>query len=482
MRKFLLNFMKMKEFLVKILKHHGLFLINLVFVALLRFYRLPEMASFDFDQEYASNFAWSVLREFPIQMIGQGLSVQGLFMGPIYFYYLVPFFALFNLHPLGGAVGSVVLGLGIVIAYYFFANEMFGKPAGLIAAFLRGILFSELETDWSMVPAYSSELLVLVTWYCFYQYWRQNTKYLPLLGLVFGLYTSFHPILFPFYLVFLALMVIRRIWPNLRTSILSLGAFLIPLAPLVLFEYFHKFLEVKVLMELFLNPKPDSTTSVWFLMRRNINILLTGLPSLFGLRTSLPHLLSVIILGAVSTFVLKGSHISQKFFHLFALFVTLLIFVLYYSFLPVHVPDYYFMAPITIFFFYLAGVFGCLIKNLVGRTLVFLFLGYLLLVNIRLLSQKWSSPSLATLAHKDKIVKTIIERQPKNREFFVSYIHSPGWNFGFPYLFKLYGRLPKDRVVDNYTYTIVVPKGLIPEEIDIVSGNIGLILPDNQKD
>ena len=84
------------EIITKIFKNNFLLFLILIMAVILRFYRLSEMASLDFDQEYASNFAYRVLREFPIQMIGQGLSVQGLFMGPWYFYFLVPLRAAFS--------------------------------------------------------------------------------------------------------------------------------------------------------------------------------------------------------------------------------------------------------------------------------------------------------------------------------------------------------------------------------------------------
>src|SRR3989344_7542643 len=122
---------------MKIQKRHYILLIIVLIAAFLRFYRLPEMANFDYDQEYASGFAYTVLKEYPIKLIGQGLSVEGLFMGPIYFYYLVPFFSLFNLHPIGGFVGSVFLGLFTIIIYYIVANKLFGFPAGIIAALFK---------------------------------------------------------------------------------------------------------------------------------------------------------------------------------------------------------------------------------------------------------------------------------------------------------------------------------------------------------
>ncbi len=143
-------------------------LIILLIAAFLRFYRLPEMANFDFYQQYASNFAYAVLKEYPIQLIGQGLSVQGLFMGPLYFYYLVPFYALTNLHPIGGYIGSSILGLTIPIVYFIVGRKIFSVEAGLIAAIFSSLTSSSLERDWSMVPAFSSELMVILTMFCLY--------------------------------------------------------------------------------------------------------------------------------------------------------------------------------------------------------------------------------------------------------------------------------------------------------------------------
>jgi 4-amino-4-deoxy-L-arabinose transferase-like glycosyltransferase len=453
-------------------------LLILIIAAALRFYRLPEMAYFDFDQSYAANFAYDVLREFPIRMIGQGLSIEGLFMGPLYFYYLVPFYALFNLHPLGGAVGSVFLGLGIITAYYFFGYKLFGKPAGLIAAFLGAVLFREIESDWSVTPAFSSKLLILVTWYCFYQYWQGKTKYLPLLGLVFGLYTSFHPVLFPFYLVFLILFLIKRKLPNLKILFLSIIAFIAPITPLILFEFFHNFLEVRRLFELIMGPKSPSTVlSITKLLKYTL-LVLSEPQNALGINLYPPVLLSGLLLLIMVIFTLRRVSFWKESFHLLMLLITLLVFILYYFFLPVHLPEYYFMAPIILLFFYFSGLLGFWTTRPLGRIGVLVFLAFIALINIRTLDQsKWSNPNLITLVHKDTIVKAIIKEQPKEEKFFVSYLNLPGWNFGFSYFFKLYDYKPEDKGVENAIYTIVIPKALSIDSIDISSGNVGLILP-----
>ena len=471
----------MKKRLQKGVKEHWLFLLILALGIFLRFYRLPEMASFDFDQEYASNFAYSVVREFPIRMIGQGLSLQGLFMGPWYFYFLVPFYIIYGLHPLGGAIGSVFLGLITIFAYYFFGSKLFGKPAGLIAAFFQAILFRNLVNDWSITPAFSSGLIVIITWYLFYKYWQGETKYLPVLGFVFGLFSSFHPILFPFYLVFLTMFAIKRIFPGFKIFWLTIIAFILPLFPLIAFEYFRQFTELKILMGMFTSSDLLFNGSSLLSKFADFSlVILTGPQQILGLEFVPGYLLSIIIIALFSLFTFKKIHVWKEGFHLWVLAITIPAFIFCYSFFPAQVISYYLSAPIVLLVFCFAGILGYFITNKRSRFLVAVFLIFLAFINFRkLFFERWHNPSLITLKHKDKIVKAILRKQPKEEAFFVSYISSPGWNFGFDYLFKIYGRVFADKAVNEYIYTIVIPKELSPDSINFSSGNIGLILPKN---
>lgn len=449
----------------------------LLLAAFLRFYRLPEMVNFDFDQEYAANFAFSVLKIYPIQLIGQGLSVQGLFMGPLYFYYLVPFFALTNLYPIGGYIGSVILGLITVTVYYFIGKRLFGTSAGLTAAFFRSILFSNINADWAMVPTYSSELLVLITWLLFFYYWQGNAKILPILTLCFGFYTSFHPILFPLCIVFLIIVLIRRKFPTIKTTILSILSFLIPLTPLIIFEYFHNFLEVKRLLEIITNhtqQSSDLSHSLPYLL----NLVISGPRGILGLE-SIPLVNFIILFYAVAGYAIyKKIKINRDWFHFVTLLVTFVIFIIYYIFFPTHVPEYYLNTIPIIFTLYFAAGLGLLIHKNYLRILPIFILLLITFTNFQKLTEKWNNPSLVTLAHKDQIVQEIVYREKNSRDFYVSYINEPGWNFGFNYLFKYYGRIPQTEKAKPPIYTVVIPKYLSIDSINISSGNIGLILPD----
>lgn len=449
----------------------------LLLAAFLRFYRLPEMAPFDFDQEYAVNFAYNVLRVYPIQLIGQGLSVEGLFMGPWYFYCLVPFFAFSNLHPIGGFVGSIMFSLFIIFVYFWVGKSLFGVKAGLIAAFIRSILFTEIGNDLSMAPAFSSELLVLITWFLFYKYWQGKTKYFPILFFVFGLYTSIHPILFPFYLVFFILLLIKRKLPDIKTLILSLFAFLIPIIPLIIFEYFHNFLEVKRLFSVFSSSASESEFYPNFIKYFLYNI---GEPQrILGFNFIPKDIFALLFFSIIFFLIIKKVGFWKESFHKIVLAITYAVFLIYYTLFPTHVPEYYFQALTTLCILYISANLALLTKKPYYLIILIFILGNIAYYNFSLLINKWNNPSLTNFYQKEFIVKEIIKRVPENQEFYVSYIKLPGWNFGFDYLFKYYGRVPQTREAKPPVFTIVIPKFLSEQSINISVGNVGLILPNN---
>lgn len=449
----------------------------LLFAALVRFYRLPEIAPFDFDQEYAANFAYNVLHVYPIQLIGQEMSIQGLFMGPWYFYYLVPFFAITGLHPIGGFIGSVVFSLFIIFTYFWLGKSLFGIKAGLITAFIRCMLFTEIGNDLSMAPAYASELLVLATWLLFYKYWQGKTQYFPALGFIFGLYTSIHPILFPFYIVFLILLLIKRKIPDVKTIIFSLIAFLIPIIPLIIFEYFHNFLEVKRLFSVFSSSPSKSDFLSNFIKYLSYNI---GEPQrILGFNFMPKDLFALLFFGIIFFLIFKKVGFWKENFHKIVLVITYAVFLIYYTAFPTHIPEYYFQALTTLCILYISANLALLTEKSYLLIILIFLLGNIAYCNFSLLINKWSNPSLANLYQKDFIVQEIIKRQPQNQEFYVSYIKLPGWNFGFDYLFKYYGQIPQTREAKPPIFTIVIPKYLSEQSINISAGNVGLILPND---
>lgn len=447
----------------------------IIIAAFLRFYRLPEMAPFDFDQEYAANFAYRVTADYPIQLIGQPLSVEGLFMGPLGFYVFTPFYFLTSLHPIGGSIGAVIIGLIIIYCYFLVGRALFGEVAGLISALIRAISFIEIGNDLSPAPLLISELLVLFLWLSFYKYWHNNVKFLPTLALILGLFTSMHPVQFPFYLVAAVLLLIRV--PPLKIGLMSVGAWILPLTPLLIFEYLHNFLEIRRLVELFTTSGVDN--SLKWSVAKMAQYNLTEISRLLGVDLMGREWLGVGVVLIVAILVIRKIGWWANSWHWIMLALTYGSFFIYYSLLPKGLTEYYFLGLTTLAILYLGGLLSMLKRKALLPVLMLVMVN-ISLFNGKVLWEKWTNPSLANLAHKETIVKEILTYQQSfsNKKFYVSYIAHPGVNFGFDYLFKFYGQIPQKDPGSLPIYTIVLPKSLSEGSIDRSAGNIGLILPE----
>ena len=317
--------------------------------------------------------------------------------------------------------------------------------------------------------------MVLLTWICFYKYWQGKTLYLVPLGLLFGLYTSIHPILFPFYIVFLVLLVIKRKLPDLKTTLLSIMGFTLAILPLIIFEFLHSFLEIKKLISLFSGGGPESGKNLSQLLYF-IQYNLSEPFRVLGISSELLQLSSLIFLGSFIYLTVKKYLFLKDKFHLLFYLLSFVVFTVYYYLSPTHVPEYYFLAVTTLSLFYISGLLSLMLQKPSTKVILIGVFLYLLVVNFQSLRTKWDNPSLITLYHKDAVVREILKHQ-SNDKYFISYIKEPGWNFGFDYLFKYYGNYPDYKRAEPPTYTIVIPKGLSGTEADFSSGNIRLILP-----
>lgn len=450
-------------------------LVIIIIAAFLRFYRLPEIAPFDFDQEYAANFAYRLIHDYPIQLIGQPLSVEGLFMGPLGFYAYAPFYFLTSLHPIGGSIGAVIIGLIIVYCYFLVGRALFGEVAGLISALIRAISFIEIGNDLSPAPLLISELLVLFLWLSFYKYWHRDIKFLPVAALILGLFTSMHPVQFPYYLVAAVLLLIRV--PPLKIGLVSVGAWILSLTPLLIFEYLHNFLEIRRLVELFTLSGVDN--SLRWSVAKMAQYNLTEISRLLRVDLVGKEWLGIGVVLIVVILVTRKIGFWANGFHWRMLAITYGSFFVYYSLLPKGLSEYYFLGLTTLVILYLGGLLSLLSRKKLLPVLILVMLN-ISLFNGKLLWEKWHNPSLASLAHKETIVKEILTYQQSfpDKKFYVSYIANPGWNFGFDYLFKYYGQIPQKDPGSLPIYTIVLPKSLSIDSIDRSAGNIGLILPE----
>ncbi len=453
----------------KLRRPHIIFLGILVLALALRVYNLPHNVNFDFDQEFAATFATDVIK-FPIRMVGQSLSVQGLFDGPFYFYLMTPFFMLTHLHPLGGFLGSAIFGVAIVAAYYFVLREVFDEKTALLAAFIRAVLFTKITQDLYLNPAFSAEISVLLTWFCFYKYWKGDTRFLLPLAFIFGMYTSLHPVLFPFYLVFILVFLIKRKLPSLKIFLASVALFILPVSPLILFEYFRKLTEIKALFSV--NHSGDIETRGLQTVLNYLNLYFNYPISLLGAVVPKVWQLSYLTLIWGLILLAAGKRIGfwKVNFHLVFFVLTVLAFTFYYYVLKTHSPEYHFLGVEILFFIYFVATVSLLFKKFKQLPPAIAFL--LFAINFSSLHAFWNRSFHISLYDKDRIVKEISKKEKGNNNINIYNKIDFGQQYGLGYLERWYHLDPHG---GSPTYIIVIPTNG-KDKYALKSGQVGLII------
>lgn len=188
----------------------------LVFAGFLRLYKISEYMNFLGDEgrdvlvvkDIIDGFGRLFMFDIPgamdkLTLLGPTSSVGGFFLGPIYYYFMVPFLFLFRYDPIGPAVMVALFGVATVFLVYKVGSEFFGKFAGYTSAFLYAIspiviAYSRSSWQTNLMPFFS-----LLTLYLLYKGIVNNRKKLFFIcGILFGIMMQLHSLA-----VFLAVVI-----------------------------------------------------------------------------------------------------------------------------------------------------------------------------------------------------------------------------------------------------------------------------------
>src|SRR3989338_3470955 len=89
--------------------------------------------------------------------------VDRMDIGPLFYYFLVPFFILTKMDPVGATIPAVLLGLATIISYYWVFSKIFNEKVGLLGALLYAILPATVSLDRWIVPTITTPLWSI--WY-----------------------------------------------------------------------------------------------------------------------------------------------------------------------------------------------------------------------------------------------------------------------------------------------------------------------------
>ena len=244
-----------------------LVLISVLIASFLRLYNVTESTMFLGDQGRDALIVSRVFTDRDLVFIGPVTSVGNMYLGPFYYYFMLPFLLLSYPSPVGPSVAVAVAGIAFVFLLYYWGRSIIGERAAAIASFLAAVsvvLVDHSRFSWNpnIVPVVSLGLFVSV-----YHAWKGKSWYWVGAAVAVSILVQLH------YVTLLAVAAAGLIWlvdafrqysaqrlqKFLGVSVVALVVVALSFAPLVLFDIKHDGLNRKALQTLFVSEKAFST-------------------------------------------------------------------------------------------------------------------------------------------------------------------------------------------------------------------------------
>ncbi|MCX6724737.1 MAG: glycosyltransferase family 39 protein, partial [Candidatus Shapirobacteria bacterium] len=182
----------MKKFLQK--NNYLIFLILIILLAaFLRFWRLPEYLTFLGDEGRDALVLKRMIVDHKLRLIGPVTSIGNMYLGPLYYYLVLPAAFVSHLSPVGPAFFVALLGVLSVGLIFWWGKEWVGEKAALVAAFLYAlspvvIIYSRSSWNPNVMPFFT-----LITMFGLWRVWRQQQFWwLPIIGLALSFALQSH--------------------------------------------------------------------------------------------------------------------------------------------------------------------------------------------------------------------------------------------------------------------------------------------------
>lgn len=160
--------------------------------AILRLYRLPDSLQFLGDQGRDALRVARMFKQGDLVFIGPVTSIGNMYLGPLYYYFMLPWLWATYPSPLGPAYGVALLSILAIPLLYILGSQLVGKKAALFATIcmsVSSVLITYSRFSWNPNPAPLFGLLLM--WALFHS-WKTHPKYWLLVATFFSILIQLH--------------------------------------------------------------------------------------------------------------------------------------------------------------------------------------------------------------------------------------------------------------------------------------------------
>ena len=234
------------------------FSVSLIFLILLslflRIYNLSQGMIFIGDQGWFYLSARDLLLNGHIPLVGITSSHTWLHQGPLWTYMLSVALWLFNFNPLAGACVTILFGTLAMLLMYKLGSIMFSEKIGIIAAALFAVsplivTFDRMPFDPSPIPFFT-----ILYFYAIFKWLKGSRYFFPLIlfliAVLYNLELATFTLFIPFVLFLIYGFTKKESYfqklLNLKTIIYSLIALILPMIPVIIYDFSNGFKQTAV--------------------------------------------------------------------------------------------------------------------------------------------------------------------------------------------------------------------------------------------
>lgn len=252
----------MKRFALPLTKSN-LFLIAILILAFfLRAYNIKNNVMFQGDQGRDALIVSQIFKNQDPVFIGPMTSIGNMYLGPFYYYFMLPFLWLSYPSPLGPVYAVIAVSVATVYLLYQIGKKLFGQQSAVLATTFfalsaNAIIYSRFSWNPNIAPFFG-----LLMFYFTYIAWQKDSRYWILVSLMFSVLIQLHYVTLLSAAgagIILLIQIFEKIklrenkdcWQKLIFSLtISLLVFLISLTPLILFDFKHDFLNSQAFVDI----------------------------------------------------------------------------------------------------------------------------------------------------------------------------------------------------------------------------------------
>jgi len=380
-----------------------------------------------------------IIVDHKLTLLGPTASVGGFFLGPFYYYLMIPFLWIFRLNPVGPAVMVALFGILTVWLVYRVGKEFFNSLIGLLSAGLYAVsplVISYSRSSWNpnLMPLASLSII----WLAFQAVKKKNWRLFFLVGFLFGLALQLHylttflmVVITIYFLIFLP----KKFY--LKTFLLVFLGFILGWLPFILFEIRHNFPNLKTLYKFVFFGEETG-----FIANKFLPIISDVSFRLFSrLVANNQKFISVFLIFLVLGFFIYFWLREKKKREIYSLLgIWLLVGILLFGFYQKGIYDYYFgfMFPLP---FLLTGL---VIEKMIKFNKIFCYIAILLYCYIALLNFRgipFRYQPNRQLEQTKQIARLILEKS-EGKPFNFALITNQNSDHAYRYFLEIWGAKP----------------------------------------